>query len=99
MTEDPSVICGGAKDWLSPLWMFANEVVSEYGVPPIVIAGPPGARVWEPMMYSVEGFGVIVVESIVRTGAIAVITPDAGEGFVSWLFGAPVSGMAWLLVC
>lgn len=87
MTEDPSVICGGlasegARDglWLVP--RMATEVVSEYAVPPIVIAGPPGARVWEPMIYSVEGFGAIVVESSVRTGAMVVIVPDAGEGLV-----------------
>lgn len=75
--EEPSVICGGSASECAGagLWSVsrvATELASEYAVSPTVMAGPPGARVWEPMMYSVEGLGIIVVEPRVRIGAIAI---------------------------
>jgi hypothetical protein len=102
MTEDPSVIRAGATSdeeipgarggiWLG--WMITVvEVASEYAVDPIVMAGPPGKRVWELMMYTLEGFGVMVVESRVSTGAVIAV----GDGPVGLLFEASAGGMIWL---
>jgi hypothetical protein len=62
----------------------AVELASEYAVDPSVIAGPPGKRVWELMMYTLEGFGSIVVDPRVNTGAVIAV----GDGAVGLLFGA-----------
>jgi hypothetical protein len=100
--EEPSVIFGGSasdkdatdvKDGVWRLWIIAIvEVASEYAVDPIVMAGPPGKRVWELMMYTLEGFGVMVVESRVSTGAVMAV----GDGPMGSLFGASAGGMVWL---
>ena len=99
--EDPEVIFGGeASESAGGLLgeRTAIEVVSEYAVSPIVMAGPPGERVCEPIMYWVEGLGVIVVEERVRIGRIAMGVPDAGVDSVGLVFGALVV-VIWLLAC
>jgi hypothetical protein len=72
----------------------AVELASEYAVDPIVMAGPPGKRGWELMMYTLEGFGSIVVDPRVRIGTVPVMA--VGDGPVGSLIGASAGGLVWL---
>ena len=47
-------------------------------------------------MYMLEGFGVIVVESRVRTGAAMAVVPDAGDNLTGSMLEVSAGGTVWL---
>jgi hypothetical protein len=66
----PGVFCGVIAIVLPPTAIAVALGAKLIGVPETVIWGPPGLRVWEPIMKLLAGFAVIVFEPTVITGGL-----------------------------